>query len=915
MSVAARTKAWARSEPHPGNMPAWKREVLERKRAKKQGVQPEPPNSSPNTRGPDTSPHLVLRDSLGPLNQNPFIRLEKERRRDRVSPPGLLELNVPGIRTIRADNIIIIESDPDYFQGAQGPLNDPLEELMSRRGGKVAEIRANEVVIYQPSPSSQEPRPSSQEPSSTQEHRDILEEAGRVSRLLEKFDRGSSRPPRSRSWDNILDRGFVPSKNLDRNKAPALPNPVIAHKNSQVPVKKAPKRSGELSPLSTSFLDEESRRFPLNDPSWLPSKPPPVLSLPEVGQLYKRPSSPTTPLGTSPTLLSSPVGPLSPSYETSTDDKTVLPVVASFRERFEAGTMSNNLPLSKFVGNPKATSQKRVKHSKTVEEHSKEIPVLTNGHMDHLDGHSRPVSVQDLLTKTKQNRSASTDSVIEQWGQVPSSASVSTNDNLKNENSRRPNSEADLFKPKSPTKSSATKSDMTLPFHFKPVFNSATPNQLNMVSSSTSSNNSFEIRPAQKPDLSNIPEDDVKAKALANIRMQSKNSFVFIPKKMHAASESDQGTQVQKNLVEKPNFTSSLSNGPKLDYIHFPQENGISSYGLPISQKLYGGKGNDAEKIEEEDNSVSPQASVVHSLQDFDWKSGLLPSHASTECHSFTDKGAELEYLSSVHQDDVVDFENKPDIPITNIDDIVNSEERIGSNEPQAAMEDTGSDLPSYHPHASLSSVCNRAGNTFTIVPKRKPLTEQEAFRTRMAIEEEEEDESGSKRKLANGIETPYSEIGAALKKRYPTADEIKVVGGYLSLSKSCLSKNGSTRKKLKITFDERNIQRIFEYPSESSLVDEEGDEGSGTESEEDERPLDRLFPRVKFASATILDNSVRANATNSGLSNYTPKSSVRFKAWTEDEPSDVNQVSQHRKSLPEDLVSPDDSSKLALYF
>ncbi|NWH83032.1 TPRN protein, partial [Piaya cayana] len=62
---------------------------------------------------------LVVAESLGPLRENPFMRLESERRRlrgcrDARPLQQLLELysSVPGIRTIRADNILIIESQP-----------------------------------------------------------------------------------------------------------------------------------------------------------------------------------------------------------------------------------------------------------------------------------------------------------------------------------------------------------------------------------------------------------------------------------------------------------------------------------------------------------------------------------------------------------------------------------------------------------------------------------------------------------------------------------------------------------------------------------------------------------------------------------------------------------------------------------
>lgn len=56
-------------------------------------------------------------------------------------------------------------------------------------------------------------------------------------------------------------------------------------------------------------------------------------------------------------------------------------------------------------------------------------------------------------------------------------------------------------------------------------------------------------------------------------------------------------------------------------------------------------------------------------------------------------------------------------------------------------------------------------------------------------------------------------------KKRYPTAEEIQVIGGYLALPRSCLAKNDPHRKKLKIWFSERDLERTFSYPSEGALL------------------------------------------------------------------------------------------------
>uniref|UniRef100_A0A8D0A946 Phostensin/Taperin PP1-binding domain-containing protein n=1 Tax=Sander lucioperca TaxID=283035 RepID=A0A8D0A946_SANLU len=83
--------------------------------------------------------------------------------------------------------------------------------------------------------------------------------------------------------------------------------------------------------------------------------------------------------------------------------------------------------------------------------------------------------------------------------------------------------------------------------------------------------------------------------------------------------------------------------------------------------------------------------------------------------------------------------------------------------------------------------------------------------------------------------QAPYAQLGSLLKKRYPAAEEIEVIGGYLSLAKSCLSKTGSMGKKLKISFNESSLHSTYEYPSESSAWDS-GDE-------DDDEKLDEKLP------------------------------------------------------------------------
>ncbi|XP_039978555.1 uncharacterized protein ppp1r18 [Xiphias gladius] len=56
-------------------------------------------------------------------------------------------------------------------------------------------------------------------------------------------------------------------------------------------------------------------------------------------------------------------------------------------------------------------------------------------------------------------------------------------------------------------------------------------------------------------------------------------------------------------------------------------------------------------------------------------------------------------------------------------------------------------------------------------------------------------------------------------KKRYPTVEEIEVIGGYQNLERSCLVKNRVTPKRVKVCFDEDQLEQVCEYPSETSIL------------------------------------------------------------------------------------------------
>ncbi|XP_021507035.1 phostensin isoform X2 [Meriones unguiculatus] len=112
-------------------------------------------------------------------------------------------------------------------------------------------------------------------------------------------------------------------------------------------------------------------------------------------------------------------------------------------------------------------------------------------------------------------------------------------------------------------------------------------------------------------------------------------------------------------------------------------------------------------------------------------------------------------------------------------------------------------------------------------------------------------------------------------KKRYPTAEEILVLGGYLRLSRSCLVKGSPERhhKQLKITFSETALETTYQYPSESSVLEDLGPEPevpsaahpSATqpdEDEDDEEEEELLLPQGLRSGlrtkALIVDESCR---------------------------------------------------------
>ncbi|XP_061460102.1 taperin [Rhineura floridana] len=780
--------------PAVAELPPWKRALLERKRAKlvagaelevergpwrQQQVLKQPAGAgaegaTATAKQPEPEPswaageRLVVAESLGPLRENPFMRLESERRRGRrrrgvppvqpppqpgppaaaspASPPRaapsleppalarLLELyaSMPGIRTIRADNILIIESrdegeaapkdlGPPRKRGGHSPRphrqpasspgsgssirQDPFRDLLSRGGSAVTEIRAAEVVIYEPQPMSPSP------PAAPGE--DPESEQGRVSRLLQKFDRRPrSAMTRGRWWG-----GDAP-----------CPEPVVPN------------------------------TYPGEAPA--PASPTPGA----------RPGSPRS---------------------------------------LQPGSFVQKTGSNSFTVNPRGCRPGPVAPG-----HTAAAPALSNGPMEPeeaaLPAPPRGPGRRVALATPKPVPSPNTTAAVS-----PVQA-----------NSWKPKLPGAVENPPllSPRSSASLDSNAT----------ASSPQPTLLLSSSCS----FEIRPAPKPDLDVIPAHDLQAQALASLRLNSRNSFLFVPLRKREAAAAPDATDTHP----------SLSGGPHSASLEKPVEALV-----PVTYI-------DEDLVELEAGHLPPLKALSPRLEGFD-----VPTEGNL------------------------------------------------------ALDVEDSAVLSYRPHpAGFATLSPKGSNTFTIVPKRKPPSAGlETFsRVRLQEEEEEEEEEESQAKARTDVS--HQDLGRLLKKCYPTVNEIEVIGGYLSLDRSCMSKSGSRRKKMKISFSETSLQTMYEYPPESSLVEEEEEEEDEYATEVDETPA--LF--IPRPSSTL-----HPSTTNSGLSSYTPKHSMEFSKWQEQQYEEIPPSTgafPHDADLPGNqvMLTPADKSSLsdfssepALYF
>ncbi|XP_041667367.1 taperin [Cheilinus undulatus] len=721
---------------------------------------------------------LVLQESLGPLEENPFIKLEKERRRrqDRENAARpvqhILELygSVPGIRTIRADNIIIIESDPDYFpeagglkSGSQWQQNgvssySSLNDLLDRRGSAVTEIRAKEVVIYDTTLSKSEENLSTLgRPDHEVSSHETGQGQGRVSRMLQKFDSNYGKlQKKSHSTENLLDLDCSSSSRprlWSKQQSDVVPKPKPGPSVSS---------SGSSQPSSPVFQG-----------SWS-SKPKPQTAVPD----------PSSPKRTS-----------APS-----------PSVSSFRQRFEESGVHGTAATPR----------------------------------DEPDrGQTKPTRERDW-----------------EGAEVPS-------------------------KPKVPC------SPETL------LARAVSPSS--PISKVSHSSPDFEIRPSPKPDLSRIPDGDLQARALANLRLQSKNSFQVIPKRRPSPTPSSP-------IRSSPSNRGAVVPTPGVPNSHVP---------MPT---LSPSKRNE-EKLKEEreverlvrPSKPEPSPAIATSPIPVPTTEPSSPPPALTPVPSSPPAPSSPPFSPSFSP---APSESPAPSPVPSTPSLLASEQSPTDQLPVTNIDDIDVEPPQRVPVPS-PMVHRKKGNTFTVVPKRRPEPEAQP-----SSPEPQQDASSEGTAGSTPPQAPYSQLGSLLKKRYPAVEEIEVIGGYLSLEKSCLSKTGSTGKKLKISFNESSLKSTYEYPSENSWDSGEEDEGEKQDTkvaEEQPSMVGRIhIPRPSFAnSPTHLNNS-------NDLASYVPKHSVDYSTWQEQKLEESayqeEKAAQQPEITEEVMLTPADSSSLSDY-
>uniref|UniRef100_A0A3B4AIS7 Uncharacterized protein n=1 Tax=Periophthalmus magnuspinnatus TaxID=409849 RepID=A0A3B4AIS7_9GOBI len=360
----------------------------------------------------------------------------------------------------------------------------------------------------------------------------------------------------------------------------------------------------------------------------------------------------------------------------------------------------------------------------------------------------------------------------------------------------------------------------------------------------------FEIRPSPKPDLSEIPDNDTQARALANLRLQSKNSFTVIPKRRLATSGSSAASPIPAGPV-KSSPSHRVATG--------------SATGVPTSPTSTATT-NDLTK-------TTPLKSPLKSISNEISKTPTQIAHET----SMTIPKSPPSPTKPVAKPVTIPATLPKTPPLKWDEQKQESLSQTPTSPPPVTSPPAFTSPPSSPLPAPSPLVHRRKGNTFTVVPKRKVETEPPSGSPESQTEALSEAPGGS-----TPPQAPYSQLGTLLKKRYPAVEEIEVIGGYLSLAKSCLVKTGSSGKKLKISFNESNLHSTYEYPSETSVWDSEDEDAErGDSPEETPSMVGRIhIPRAGLGLANNFISSLPLQLTpadSSSLSDFSSEPALYF--------------------------------------
>ncbi|XP_014339303.1 taperin-like [Latimeria chalumnae] len=861
-------------------MPAWKREIIERRRAKigsgasfsetsghaegSSCSQSDTVAGAPGANNPDQGrAHVrmeestVLRENIGPVNQNPFIKLERQRKdcseaeaSPKVRQIAELYSQMPGVRTIRAENIIIIESDPQYFSRKEAkeeetkPRNlEALTELMSKRGGSgVTEIRASEVLIIKSSLSR-----SVEDLNSMKREEEEGEEGGpggrgRVSQLLSKFGHEKGwRPMRSRSTENIMDNASRSTLEEELHGQPLATKSFLMRMPSE-----------DFSQCSgANDRSEKHKQISKVHGPVIPTGLPPLKPMTPQPQNTARDSTPLP----------------HPEEERPSQDRARRPpprTVAAFCSQFEAKSEMRphevQYPESphRSLGHPevglrdfspctiesnmKTEEPSSLKHSTSNKKHSESMLI----DVDITKDDGALTKRDDVLRATSDSHHDSegtpsfhpTEShhVSADESNIPSLHSINET-TVTPRRSLGPGVIGDVVVDCSgEAEKKASSSSLTLhESKSKP-----TPNLKQAVSASTSLNDSFEIHPASTPDLSGISEDDVQAKALAGLRLQSKNSFVVVPKRQQflpLQEEAGLSLRVEQEVGSQPKLPAALSHSSpscarellcaaevascvaSVETSLSFSEDGPPAVEADALQTLTAHPKQGPEEGEQRDKAAaaaavwdSPSMSRIYNLkpvlgQSRTTEEGRPPPFTVRTAGAFFSRNEKA--VAQVQPIPAASPDSELSLPLAGLNQGLKVGRTESPEEPPARsmIPELGSRAPR-HP-----AMQRKSGNTITINPRKMAASKPAAPENGEATETE----------TAKKAEGPKAATPS--KKRYPTVEEIQVIGGYLSLERSCLAKKNATRKKVKISFNETQLESTFEYPSESALLEEFGPE------------------------------------------------------------------------------------------